>query len=105
MKLILAYIKPMKLQEVTLALHRLADLPGLTISDARGFGRPRKASTLETRIEEVEDFIPCVRLEIICSDELVPSITSTIKEAAYTGLRGDGEIFVLPVEQRIRIAH
>lgn len=104
MKLILAYIKQNKLAEVTLQLHRIEGLPGLTVSDARGFGLPRRGHDTEARLEEVQDFVPCVRLEIICPDELAPTVVTTIKQAAHTGLRGDGGIFVLPVEHAVRIA-
>lgn len=104
MKLVLAYIKQNRLAEVTLRLHRVEGLPGLTVVDAQGFGRPRAGHDAEARLEQVQDFVPCARLELICGDELVGTVVTIIKQAAYTGLRGDGEIFVLPVERAVRIA-
>lgn len=103
MKEIKAYIKSHKLTEVTLALHQIEGLPGLTVTDARGFGRPRSSRSAEARLETVQDFVPCSRLEIICPDDLTETIVTTIKQAAHTGLRGDGEIVILPVERVVRI--
>lgn len=104
MKFIQAYIKPHKLVDVTLALHKVEGLTGMSVIDNKGFGRG-KAKDSPHRIEdELVDFIPHVKLEIFCQDELVDQIISTIQESAHTGLRGDGKIYVSQVDNAIRIS-
>ncbi len=99
MKLIVAFIKPHKLQPVTLALHKVEGMTGVSVTDGRGFGR------LPLReVEKVFDFTPHVRLEIVCEDKLTDTLLNVIKTAAHTGLRGDGRIFVSPVEMSVRIS-
>ena len=104
MKEIKAYIKQHKLSEVTLALHQVEGLSGMSVLDARGFGRGRAKDSPDRITEELVGFIPCVRLEITCSDDLVDPVIATIQQAAHTGLRGDGKIYVSPVEAAVRIS-
>ena len=105
MKEIKAYIKPHKLSAVTLALHKIEGLTGMSVSDVRGFGRGRAKEAPHTIQEDLIDFIPHVKIEIVCHDELVDEIVETIRREAHTGLRGDGKIYVLsPVEEAVRIS-
>lgn len=105
MKEIKAFIKPHKLSDVTLALHRIDGLTGLTVTDARGFGRGRAKDSPHSVREDLVDFIPNVKLEVICRDNLVDEIVDTIQETAHTGLRGDGKIYVIShVEEAGRIS-
>ena len=104
MKEIKAYIKPHRLSAVTLALHKLEGLSGMSVSDSRGFGRGGATRGALRVAEEVMDFLPGVRLEVMCQDDKVEEIVATIERAAHTGLRGDGKIFVTPVEMAVRIS-
>ncbi len=104
MKEIKAYIKPHKLSDVTLALRQVEGLSGMSVSDTRGFGRGRAKDAPHTVREDLVDFIPCVKIEIVCSDELVEEVVETILREAHTGLRGDGKIYVAPVEEAVRIS-
>ncbi len=104
MKEITAYIKPHKLSEVTLALHQVEDLTGMSVVDVRGFGRTRTTDAHHRTIDDLEDYIPHSKIEIICKDELVEKIISTIEKAAHTGLHGDGKIYVSDVKNAIRIS-
>lgn len=103
MKLVLAYVPPHHLDRVTRALLHAAHVPGLTVVDARGFGREKGEASDESPREELTDFTPMRRLEIVAPDEEIGGIIETIMDAAHTGSRGDGKIFVLPVERSFRI--
>ncbi len=94
MKEVKAYIKPHRLSPVTLALHEIEGLSGMSVIDARGYGRSRT---------QVGDYVPHVKIEVVCLDNLVDTVVTTIEKAAYTGLRGDGKIYVSPVENAVRI--
>ena len=97
-----AFIKTHRLDEVTLALHRVEGLSGMTVTDARGFGR---GETVDSSAGEAfGDFVPTVRIEVFCSDVLAPSVIKAIEEAAHTGLRGDGKVYMIPVEEAVRIS-
>jgi nitrogen regulatory protein P-II 1 len=102
MKKIEAIIKPFKLDEVKDALHAL-DIKGLTISEVKGFGRQKGHTEIYRGAEYIVDFIPKVKLELILDDGQIPAVLKTLQEAARTGKIGDGKIFVLPVEEVIRI--
>lgn len=102
MKLVIAYIKSHKLSEVTLALHQIKALTGVSVSDVRGFGRQR--SNQSTEVESSRDYTPITRLEIFCNDALSETVVDAIEKAAHTGLRGDGKIYVCDVNQAIRIS-
>jgi len=102
MKKIEAVIKPFKLDEVKEALHEVG-LQGITVLEAKGFGRQKGHTELYRGAEYVVDFLPKVKLEIICSDDMVDRAVEAIVNAARTGRIGDGKIFVSPVEEVIRI--
>jgi nitrogen regulatory protein P-II 1 len=102
MKKIEAIIKPFKLDEVKDALQAL-DIKGLTISEVKGFGRQKGHTEIYRGAEYIVDFIPKVKLELILDDGQVPTVLKTLQESARTGKIGDGKIFVLPVEEVIRI--
>jgi len=96
MKEIKAYIKPHKLSQVTLALHNVEWLTGMSVVDVRGFGRSRGQ-------DKLVDHVPHVKIEVVCADDRVEEVISTIEGAAHTGLRGDGKIYVSSVETAVRI--
>jgi nitrogen regulatory protein P-II 1 len=102
MKKIEAIIKPFKLDEVKEGLSAIG-VQGLTVSEIKGFGRQKGHTELYRGAEYVVDFLPKVKLEIIASDDKVVEIVSAIEKAAKTGRIGDGKIFVLPIEEVIRI--
>ena len=102
MKKIEAVIKPFKLDEVKDALHELG-VQGLTIIEARGFGRQKGHAELYRGAEYVVDFLPKVKIEIVLDDALIDQAVDAIVRAARTGRIGDGKIFVLPVEEVVRI--
>jgi nitrogen regulatory protein P-II 1 len=102
MKKIEAIIKPFKLDEVKEALQE-AGLQGITVTEAKGFGRQKGHTELYRGAEYVVDFLPKVKLEVVVGDDQVDAAVEAIREAAQTGRIGDGKIFVSPVEQVIRI--
>jgi nitrogen regulatory protein P-II 1 len=102
MKKIEAIIKPFKLDEVKEALQEIG-LAGITVIEARGFGRQKGHTELYRGAEYVVDFLPKVKLEVIVPDDMVEKTVEAIVAAAQTGRIGDGKIFVLPVEDVIRI--
>jgi nitrogen regulatory protein P-II 1 len=102
MKKVEAIIKPFKLDEVKEALSAIG-VQGLTVSEIKGFGRQKGHTELYRGAEYVVDFLPKVKLEIIAADEKVTEIIGAIEKAAKTGRIGDGKIFVLPIEEVIRI--
>ncbi|NVN99924.1 MAG: P-II family nitrogen regulator [Geobacteraceae bacterium] len=102
MKLIEAIIKPFKLDEVKEALSAIG-IEGITVSEVKGFGRQKGHTELYRGAEYVVDFLPKVKLEIAVSDELVSKVIETIEVTAKTGRIGDGKIFVIPLENAVRI--
>ena len=102
MKLIEAIIKPFKLDEVKDALNEVG-IEGITVSEVKGFGRQKGHTELSRGAEYVVDFIPKVKLEIAVNDELVAKVVETIENTAKTGRIGDGKIFILPLEEAVRI--
>ena len=102
MKKIEAIIKPFKLDEVKEALQDVG-LQGITVIEAKGFGRQQGHTELYRGAEYVVDFLPKVKLEIVLSDALVDAAVEAIRKAAQTGRIGDGKIFVSTVEEAIRI--
>ncbi|MDH2274489.1 MULTISPECIES: P-II family nitrogen regulator [Moraxella] len=102
MKLISAIIKPFKLDEVREALSEIG-VNGITITEVKGFGRQKGHTEMYRGAEYVVDFLPKIKIEIACSDEMANSIIEVIIKAANTGKIGDGKIFVTPLEQVIRI--
>jgi nitrogen regulatory protein P-II 1 len=103
MKQIVAYVKPNRLPAVTLALHKLEDLPGMSFSEVRGFGRDRIPKTDPPIIQDLVDYAPYTRIEILCDDDQVSEVVWTIEQAAHTGQNGDGKIYVLDVCRAICI--
>ena len=102
MKKIEAIIKPFKLDEVKEALHEIG-VSGITVTEAKGFGRQKGHTELYRGAEYVVDFLPKVKLEIAISDKLLDQTLEAISKAAATGKIGDGKIFVTALEQIIRI--
>jgi nitrogen regulatory protein P-II 1 len=102
MKKVEAIIKPFKLDEVKEGLSAIG-VQGLTVSEVKGFGRQKGHTELYRGAEYVVDFLPKVKLEVIIRDEQVADVIDAIEKAARTGRIGDGKIFVVPVEEVIRI--
>ncbi|MEP1207418.1 MAG: P-II family nitrogen regulator [Rhizobiaceae bacterium] len=102
MKKIEAIIKPFKLDEVKEALQEVG-LQGITVLEAKGFGRQKGHTELYRGAEYVIDFLPKVKIEVVVNDDQVESAIEAIRKAAETGRIGDGKIFVSPIEQAIRI--
>ena len=102
MKKIEAIIKPFKLDEVKEALHEMG-LQGITVTEAKGFGRQKGHTELYRGAEYVVDFLPKIKIEIVADDGLIERAIEAIQKAAHTGRIGDGKIFVSTVEEAIRI--
>ncbi|MFA5257579.1 MAG: P-II family nitrogen regulator [Opitutales bacterium] len=102
MKLVKAIIKPFKLDEVKEALFEIG-VQGMTVTEVKGFGRQKGHTEIYRGSEYTVDFLPKVMLDIAVSDELVPKIIEAIRSSAKTGKIGDGKIFVLPIENAVRI--
>jgi len=102
MKLIEAIIKPFKLDEVKEALNEIG-VEGITVSEVKGFGRQKGHTELYRGAEYVVDFIPKIKLELAVADELVTKVIEVIEKTAKTGRIGDGKIFIIPLEDAIRI--
>ena len=102
MKKIEAIIKPFKLDEVKEALHAVG-LQGMTVLEAKGFGRQRGHTELYRGAEYIVDFLPKLKIEVATSSDLVAKVIDAISAAAKTGQIGDGKIFVSPIEQAVRI--
>jgi nitrogen regulatory protein P-II 1 len=102
MKKIEAIIKPFKLDEVKEALHEIG-LQGITVLEAKGFGRQKGHTELYRGAEYVVDFLPKVKIEIVVDDGMLERAVEAIQQAAQTGRIGDGKIFITPVEEAIRV--
>lgn len=102
MKKIEAIIKPFKLDDVRESLTEMG-IAGMTVTEVKGFGRQRGHTEVYRGAEYAVDFLPKVKLEIVLADDMVERAIETIVEAARSGKIGDGKIFVLPVEEVIRI--
>jgi nitrogen regulatory protein P-II 1 len=102
MKKVEAIIKPFKLDEVKEALAGIG-IEGLTVTEVKGFGRQKGHTELYRGAEYVVDFLPKLKLEVVVTDELVDGVIDAIVGAANTGKIGDGKIFVLPLEEAVRI--
>ena len=102
MKKIEAIVKPFKLDEVKEALQEVG-LQGITVTEAKGFGRQKGHTELYRGAEYVVDFLPKVKVEVVCPDDLAEKAIEAIRNAAQTGRIGDGKIFVYTIEQAIRI--
>lgn len=102
MKLVNAIIKPFKLDDVREGLSEIG-VTGITVTEVKGFGRQKGHTELYRGAEYVVDFLPKVKLEIAVADNMVDTVIDAITKAANTGKIGDGKIFVMPLEQAIRI--
>jgi len=101
-KKIEAVIKPFKLDEVKEALHDVG-VSGITVTEAKGFGRQKGHTELYRGAEYIVDFLPKVKLEVVVDDSLAPRVIEAIEMAAKTGRIGDGKIFVTSIDEAIRI--
>ena len=102
MKLVKAIIKPFKLEEVKEALSEIG-VEGMTVTEVKGFGRQKGHTEIYRGSEYTVDFLPKVMVDVAISEELVGKVVEAIKNAAKTGKIGDGKIFVIPIEEAIRI--
>jgi len=102
MKKIEAIIKPFKLDEVKEALHEVG-LQGITVIEAKGFGRQKGHTELYRGAEYVGDFLPKVKIELVIPDDMLERAVEAIQQAAYTGRIGDGKIFISSIEEAIRV--
>ena len=102
MKLIIAIIKPFKLEEVKEALSEIG-IEGMTVTEVKGFGRQKGHTEIYRGSEYTVDFLPKVKIEIAVADDLVGKCGEAIVKAAKTGKIGDGKVFVLPIDEAIRI--
>lgn len=102
MKLVVAVIKPFKLDEVKEALEAIG-IQGMTVSDARGFGRQRGHTEVYRGAEYQVDFIPKSRIEVVVSDDQAEEVVKAITRSASTESIGDGKIWTLPIEEIVRI--
>jgi nitrogen regulatory protein P-II 1 len=102
MKLIIAIIKPFKLEEVKDALANIG-VEGMTVTEVKGFGRQKGHTEIYRGSEYTVDFLPKVKIEIALGDELVSKTVETIIKAAKTGKIGDGKVFVVPLDEVVRI--
>ena len=102
MKLIKAIIKPFKLEEVKDALSEIG-VEGMTVSEVKGFGRQKGHTEIYRGSEYTVDFLPKVKLEIAVADDLVTKVVDAIVSASQTGKIGDGKVFIIPIEDAVRI--
>jgi nitrogen regulatory protein P-II 2 len=102
MKLVVAVIKPFKLDDVREALAEVG-VQGITVTEVKGFGRQKGHTELYRGAEYVVDFLPKIKLEVAVSDDQLEQVIEAIQQSARTGKIGDGKIFVSPLEQVIRI--
>jgi len=102
MKLVIAIIKPFKLEEVKDALGEIA-VQGMTVTEVKGFGRQKGHTEIYRGSEYTVDFLPKVKIEIVVPDEIVSKVIEAIAKSAKTGKIGDGKVFVLPVDEAVRI--
>ncbi|MDO4642755.1 MAG: P-II family nitrogen regulator [Cardiobacteriaceae bacterium] len=102
MKQVVALIKPFKLDDVREALIA-SDIKGMTVSEVKGFGRQKGHTEVYRGAEYTVDFLPKIKIEIVLNDDQVEQVVERIVQAAQTGKVGDGKVFVLPVEEVIRI--
>jgi nitrogen regulatory protein P-II 1 len=102
MKKVEAIIKPFKLDEVKEALHEVG-IQGITVTEAKGFGRQKGHTELYRGAEYVVDFLPKVKIEVVMEDAMVERAVEAIQQSAHTGRIGDGKIFVSTIDEAIRI--
>lgn len=103
MKEIKAIIRPFKLLEVTEELHKIDGLPGVTVSEIKGFGKSRANNAKDKIVYEMVELIPRIKLEVVVNDDMADAVVNVIQRVAHTGNTGDGKIFVLNVEKTVKI--
>ena len=103
MKEIKAIIRTSKFWDVTVELQKIEGLPGVTVSEIKGFGRSRAKNAKDKIVYEMVDLIPRIKLEVVVNDEQANEVVNVIQKAAHTGNTGDGKIFVIDVENVIKI--
>ena len=103
MKEIKAIIRPGKLRDVAEELHAIDGLPGVTISEIKGFGKGRAKNATDKVVYEMVEFIPRVQLEVVVDDEMVAEVVNVIQKYAHTGNTGDGKIFVSTIDDVVKI--
>ncbi len=103
MKEVKAIIRPFKLLEVSEALKEIKGLPGVTVSEIRGFGKSKAKNARDKVVYEMVEFVPRVQLEVVVNDEMVDEVVSVIQKYSHTGNTGDGKIFVANVEEIVKI--
>lgn len=103
MKEIKAIIRPFKLDDVVTALQKIEGLPGLTISEIKGFGRSRAKSAKDSFRDGLHNYIKRVKIELVVHNDIVEEVVDVIQKTAHTGNTGDGKIFVIDVADTIRI--
>jgi len=102
MKLIIAIIKPFKLEEVKQGLAEIG-VEGMTVTEVKGFGRQKGHTEIYRGSEYTVDFLPKVKIEIVVADEIAGKTINAIVKSAKTGKIGDGKVFVVPIEEAVRI--
>jgi nitrogen regulatory protein P-II 2 len=102
MKLIIAIIKPFKLDDVREALSDLA-ISGMTVSEVKGFGRQKGQTEIYRGAEYTTNMVPKIKIEVACASDIADRAVEAIQQSANTGAIGDGKIFVLEIEQAVRI--
>jgi nitrogen regulatory protein P-II 1 len=103
MKEIKAIIRPSKLLEVTEELHGIEGLPGVTVSEIKGFGKGRAKNARDKVVYEMVEFVPRIQLEVVVNDAMVDEVVNVIQKLSHTGNTGDGKIFVVNVEEVVKI--
>lgn len=103
MKEVKAIIQPFMLSKVTDALQQIPHFPGMTVTKVQGFGREKAKGEPHRIVEDLIDYVPKVKIEIVVNDDMLEKVVQTIKEKAHTGNQGDGKIFVYEVRDAIRI--
>jgi nitrogen regulatory protein P-II 1 len=103
MKEIKAIIRPSKLLEVTEELHEIAGLPGVTVSEIKGFGKGRASNAADRIVYEMVEFMPRIQLEVVVDDNMVAEVVNVIQKYAHTGNKGDGKIFISTVDEIVKI--
>jgi nitrogen regulatory protein P-II 1 len=103
MKEIKAIIRSSKFWDVTVGLQKIEGLPGVTVSEIKGFGKSRAKNAKDKIVYEMVDLIPRIKLEVVVKDELADEVVNVIQKAGRSGVSGDGKIFVANVEEVVKI--
>ena len=103
MKEIKAIIRPIRLLEVAEELHKIKGLPGVTVSDIKGFGKSRAKNAQDKIEDEMVEFVTRIKIEVVVHDEMADEVVNVIQKVAHTGNTGDGKIFVINVDETVKI--